>query len=49
MTFDDKKPIYRKSSFIFTQQIGELSIWDTKNIDARQKIMADLAVKTWSL
>lgn len=49
LPFNDKKKIYKESSFLLTSQIAELSVWDISAIDSRQKVLAELAVKTWSL
>jgi hypothetical protein len=48
-SFEEKKKTFRQSSFLLTSQLAEAAIWDTKAIDNRQKIMAEFAVKTWSL
>ncbi len=47
--FSEKQEVYRKSTFLLTSQLGSLEKWDIESIDNRQKIMADLAVKTWPI
>jgi hypothetical protein len=46
-TFADKKPIYAGSPYVLTSQIADLEQWTPGTIDARQKQLAKLAVKTW--
>jgi hypothetical protein len=47
--FSEKKDYYKKSNFEMTQQIDkEYESWDFGNIEERTKIMANLAVKTFS-
>jgi Protein of unknown function DUF262/Protein of unknown function (DUF1524) len=45
--FESKKNIYQNSPYLLTSQIAELSSWTPKEIEARQKTLADLATKTW--
>jgi hypothetical protein len=49
LSFLEKKKIYRKSAFLLTAQIAALSKWNKDAIENRQKVLADLAVKTWAL
>ncbi|MBA4155687.1 MAG: DUF262 domain-containing protein [Chitinophaga sp.] len=48
-SFSDKKELYRKSSFNLTKSISEEGVWNKQAIENRQSIMADLAVKIWSV
>ncbi len=48
-SFEEKKKIYSTSSFLLTSQLNSVDVWDTKSIEQRQKTLAELAVKTWSL
>lgn len=48
-SFDQKKKEYKKSNFLLTSQVAELDNWSIEQIENRQKILAELAVKTWSL
>jgi hypothetical protein len=47
--FDEKKEVLRKSAFVLTAQVARFKSWGKKEIDARQKKLAELAVKTWPL
>lgn len=49
LSFEEKKKTYKESKFLLTAQLSEINVWDTEQIDNRQKVMADLAVKTWPL
>lgn len=49
LNFEEKKKMYKESSFLLTSQIAEVNVWDIQAIENRQKILADLAVKTWAL
>jgi hypothetical protein len=40
---------YEKSSIVLTKRIAEYSEWTQESIDARQRQMAELAVKTWPI
>ena len=46
--FAEKKPVLEKSELLLTQEAGAEDDWRPAVIDARQKRMADLAVKTWA-
>jgi Protein of unknown function DUF262/Protein of unknown function (DUF1524) len=49
-SFEDKQIVFKKSSFLLTKQLGDLNVkWDIKQIENRQKVLAELAVKTWQL
>ncbi len=47
--FNDKKEHYKDSAFIFTRELANEDSWGKKAIDSRQKKMAEVAVKHWSL
>lgn len=48
-SFLKKLEVYKKSSFLLTNQLGEVQKWDIEEIDNRQKVLANFAVKTWPL
>jgi hypothetical protein len=47
--FHTKKPIFLKSPYVLTKQIADASDWTTAEIFDRQKTLATIAVKTWSI
>jgi hypothetical protein len=47
--FEEKKKVFEKSSYILTAQVGRSASWGKDEIDARQKKLAALAVKTWQI
>ncbi|MDM1303241.1 DUF262 domain-containing protein [Acinetobacter indicus] len=47
--YDEKLQFYKKASFIHTNQLGIYESWTKDNILKRQIIMAEKAVKIWSL
>ena len=47
--FAKKKKVLARSSFALTSMIGAKSSWTSKEIEARQKRLAELAAKTWPL
>jgi len=47
--FQEKSKIYKESSFLLTNQISEIKVWDIKAIENRQRVLAELAVKTWQI
>ncbi|TNH14686.1 DUF262 domain-containing protein [Halomonas sp. BL6] len=47
--FEDKKEYYKDSAFLFTKEIASEETWSKEAIDSRQKKMAEVAVKHWSL
>lgn len=47
--FDEKKPILKISAYILTSQVAKEATWGATEITERQKKLAELAVKTWSL
>ena len=49
LNFEEKKKIYKASAYLLTNQLAELDKWGIEEIEKRQKTLAELAVKTWSL
>ena len=47
--FAVKKPILEKSPYILTRQAGEASEWTTDDINNRQKVLAEYALKAWPI
>ena len=47
--FDEKKPILKASAYILTSQVAKEATWGATEISERQKKLAELAIKTWSL
>jgi hypothetical protein len=45
--FDEKKKVYAKSSYTLTNMIAEFDEWTVQTIADRQKVLGELAVKTW--
>lgn len=48
-SFEEKKEYYKDSAFFFTKEILAEEVWSKEAIDSRQKKMAEVAVKHWSL
>lgn len=48
-TFDVKKTVYKKSAFTLTNHLADLEKFRIEEIEDRQKLLADLALKTWQL
>lgn len=48
-SFDEKKEFYKTSELKFTSSLSEYDEWGTSQIDERQRILAQLAVKTWPI
>jgi hypothetical protein len=48
-TFSAKKKRYLQSELLLTREIGNQSVWSSKEIEERQGRMADLAVRYWPL
>ena len=46
--FEEKRKLLSTSNFKLTRGIAEYSTWGPAEIDARQAMLADLAVKAWS-
>ena len=49
LSFAEKKPVYKESAYLLTNQLADVRKWDIAAIEKRQKVLADLAVKTWQL
>ena len=49
LSFEEKRKIYKNSAYLLTSQISELDKWNIEAIEKRQKVLAELAFKTWSL
>jgi hypothetical protein len=47
--FEIKKQILKDSAFLLTSDVAQKSDWGTKEINERQKQLAELAVQTWPL
>jgi len=47
--FAKKCELYQTSSIVLTKRIAEYSEWSPENIDARQRQMAELAIKAWPI
>ena len=48
-TFPEKCAVYKASSYYYTQWVGLKTQWGAVEIDERQSLLADEAVKTWPL
>lgn len=48
-SFDAKKPIYAVADLKLTKSIAKYSKWGAAEIEARQKKLAEIAVKTWPI
>jgi hypothetical protein len=48
-TFAEKKITFAKSPYVLTQQLADPDDWTTASIDERQKVLAELAIKTWPI
>jgi hypothetical protein len=48
-SFAIKKPVLAASGYLLTSEIGQKNAWDIEDITERQKHLAALAIKTWSL
>ncbi|HEX4077492.1 MAG TPA: DUF262 domain-containing protein [Rhizomicrobium sp.] len=47
--FAVKKPIYAKSTYELTRQLGEAAEWTSTEIISRQKTLAAIALKAWPI
>lgn len=47
--FAVKKPILRESPYVLTRQAGEASEWNADDINNRQNILAEYALKAWPI
>jgi hypothetical protein len=48
-SFAAKKKLYATSDFELTKELAELPRWDVETIEARQGVLAKLAIKAWSI
>lgn len=48
-SFSEKSKIYEKSDLLLTKEVTKLSEWNKEEIEARQKLLAKLAVKAWEI
>jgi hypothetical protein len=47
--FQEKREIFAKSPLAFPSHIAEFCEWSPENVEKRQKILADVAVRAWPL
>jgi hypothetical protein len=47
--FSEKRKVFRTSGYMLTQDVGKTTQWRTKEIEARQKKLAKVAIETWPL
>lgn len=47
--FDQKREVFKSSTFLLTQTVAKYDHWGPDEIEARQKYLAKLAVETWLL
>ena len=47
--FSAKRAVYKTTPYQLTRDVGNLDEWSPSEIDRRQKILAELAVKTWPI
>jgi hypothetical protein len=47
--FSKKRPTLASSQFALTAEVGKAAKWDVEAIEARQRTLAQLAVKTWAI
>ncbi|NIT62046.1 MAG: DUF1524 domain-containing protein [Aliifodinibius sp.] len=48
-SFEEKKRVYSQSSFTLTKNLADFKGWGIDDIEKRQTMLADLAVKTWKI
>jgi len=48
-SFPTKKVVYKESPYELTRQISTVSKWTPREIESRQKVIAELALKAWPL
>ncbi|NQU85559.1 MAG: DUF262 domain-containing protein [Mariniphaga sp.] len=48
-SFKEKCKTYKNSTYLLTSQLYDITDWNIDEIENRQKILAELAVKTWPL
>lgn len=46
--YADKVVEYRKTSILLTSMVSSYTAWNYESIDSRQKLLAELAVRTWT-
>lgn len=46
-SFEEKIKVFRNSTFSTTSHIAEFAKWDSESIRERQKVLADIAIKSW--
>jgi len=46
-SFEEKRPTFKASGFLLTQEAGDYAKWGVAEIESRQKELAKLAVQTW--
>jgi hypothetical protein len=49
IAFDEKKKHFKNSQFFLTSMVAKEKEWGPKQIESRQKRLAELAVKTWPI
>lgn len=49
MSFADKKPVYAASPYSLTSQIAEMDEWTEREIETRQRKLAEFAVRAWPI
>ena len=47
--FASKKPFFKNSEFSLTSDLAELDDWTPSQIDTRQELMSELAIKAWPI
>lgn len=47
--FAEKKSLYKKSAFFLTKSLGDYEQWDKTAVENRQREMAKIAVRMWSV
>jgi hypothetical protein len=48
-SFEERKPVYGRSGLVLTQQLAEYEQWGPAEIDRRQRLLAEYAIRTWRL
>ena len=48
-TFKEKKKVYVKSNILITKEILKYNAWGKNEIENRQKILAEQALKVWNI
>jgi len=47
--FAEKKPVFQAAPYSLTKQVSDAPEWTAKTIEARQALLAKLAVQTWPI